>query len=69
MVEEEFVFVFEVSDYVFVMEDWFFIWFKGEMVKVLFKEILYVEVDRNYCKVFMENESYLLFVLLWNIEV
>jgi len=38
------------------------------MVKVLLKEILYVEADRNYCKVFTETESYLLSVPLRNIE-
>ena len=67
-VEQEFAPAPEASDHVSAMEDRLFIRSKGEMVKVLLKEILYAEADRNYCKVFTENESYLLSVPLRNIE-
>ncbi|WP_421947013.1 LytR/AlgR family response regulator transcription factor [Phaeodactylibacter xiamenensis] len=67
-VEEESAPAPEASDHVSAMEDRLFIRSKGEMVKVLLKEILYAEADRNYCKVFTENESYLLSVPLRNIE-
>jgi DNA-binding LytR/AlgR family response regulator len=67
-VEQESEPVPESSDHVSAMEDRLFIRSKGEMVKVLLKEILYAEADRNYCKVFTENESYLLSVPLRNIE-
>lgn len=67
-VEEESASVPDAIDHVSAMEDRLFIRSKGQMVKVLLKEILYAEADRNYCKVFTENESYLLSVPLRNIE-
>jgi DNA-binding LytR/AlgR family response regulator len=67
-VEQESAPVPEASDHVSAMEDRLFIRSKDQMVKVLLKEILYVEADRNYCKVFTENEHYLLSVPLRNIE-
>jgi DNA-binding LytR/AlgR family response regulator len=68
VVEEESAPAPEDSDHISAMEDRLFIRSKGEMVKVLLKEILYAEADRNYCKVFTENGSYLLSVPLRNIE-
>lgn len=67
-VEQESAPVTDASDHVSAMEDRLFIRSKGQMVKVLLKEILYAEADRNYCKMFTENESYLLSVPLRNIE-
>ena len=67
-VEQESAPVNETSDHISAMEDRLFIRSKEQMVKVLLKEILYVEADRNYCKVFTENERYLLSVPLRNIE-
>jgi DNA-binding LytR/AlgR family response regulator len=67
-VEQESAPVNETSDHVSAMEDRLFIRSKGHMVKVLLKEILYAEAERNYCKVHTEKESYLLSVPLRNVE-
>lgn len=67
-VEQESTPVNEVTDHVSAMNDRLFIRSKGQMVKVLLSEILYVEADRNYCKVNTEKQSYLLSVPLRNIE-
>ena len=58
----------ENTDHVSAMEDRLFIRHKNQMVKVLLSEILYAEADRNYCKVYTEEQSYLLSVPLRNIE-
>lgn len=67
-VEQESLSLNEVADHVSAMNDRLFIRHKGQMVKVLLSEILYVEADRNYCKVNTEKQTYLLSVPLLNIE-
>jgi len=67
-VEQESLPLNEVTDHVSAMNDRLFIRYKGQMVKVLLSEILYVEADRNYCKVNTEKQAYLLSVPLRNIE-
>ncbi|MFY0629647.1 MAG: response regulator [Flavobacteriaceae bacterium] len=67
-VEQESLPTNEVTDHISAMNDRLFIRHKGQMVKVLLSEILYVEADRNYCKVNTEKQAYLLSVPLRNIE-
>ena len=56
------------EDHVSSMDDRLFIRHKNQLVKVLLKDILYAEADRNYCKVHTEKQTYLLSVPLRNIE-
>ncbi|WP_020569452.1 LytR/AlgR family response regulator transcription factor [Neolewinella persica] len=58
----------ESTDHVSAMEDRLFIRHKDQMVKVMLTEILYAEADRNYCKIYTENQTFLLSVPLRNIE-
>lgn len=58
----------ESSDHVSTMEDRLFIKHKDQLVKVLLTEVLYAEADRSYCKIYTENQTYLLSVPLRNIE-
>ncbi|WP_027075328.1 LytR/AlgR family response regulator transcription factor [Maribacter antarcticus] len=43
-----------------VLHDRIFVRHKGRMVKLLFEDILYVEADRNYCKIVEINKEYTL---------
>ncbi|MEX0289301.1 MAG: LytR/AlgR family response regulator transcription factor [Flavobacteriaceae bacterium] len=56
------------GDHVAAMEDRLFLRHRGHMVKVELSEILFVEADRNYCKVVTADRSYLLSVPLRNLE-
>lgn len=67
-VEQESPSINEVTDHVSAMNDRLFIRYKNQMIKVLLSDILYVEADRNYCKVNTEKQAYLLSVPLRNIE-
>jgi len=67
-VEKESPSDYEATDHVSAMEDRLFIRHKGQMVKVLLSEILYVEADRNYCKIHTDGQTYLLSVPLRNVE-
>lgn len=40
------------------LEDRIFIRNNNKLIKVLLADILYIEADRNYCKIFIENQSY-----------
>ena len=66
-VEQESEPVLESNDHVSAMEDRLFIRQKNQMKRVLLKEILYVEADRNYCKLHTEKQTYLLSVPLRSI--
>jgi DNA-binding LytR/AlgR family response regulator len=52
----------------FIMSDRIFIKHKEKMVKVFIDEILYIEADRNYAKIFTKNKEYLLAITLKTIE-
>jgi DNA-binding LytR/AlgR family response regulator len=68
MVEKESEPSNESSDHVSAMDDRLFIRHKNQLVKVLLTDILFAEADRNYCKIYTENQTYLLSVPLRNIE-
>ncbi len=44
----------------YLLDDRIFVRFKDRMVKIVFDAILYVEADRNYCRIFTQNKEYLL---------
>jgi DNA-binding LytR/AlgR family response regulator len=56
------------SDHVSAMEDRLFLRQTGEMVKVFIDDILFVEADRNYCKVILKEKEYLLSIPLNKFE-
>ncbi len=47
-----------------VMDDRIFVRSKGKMTKLLFTDILYIEADRNYCKIVTSQGKHLLSVTL-----
>ena len=51
-----------------VLEDRIFIRHKGHMVKLLLADILYIEADRNYCKIVTTSNQYLLATTLKTME-
>lgn len=65
--EEELPPAADDTDHFSSMDDRLFIRHKGEMVKVAIKDILFLEADRNYCKMYTTAQEYLLSVPLANI--
>jgi DNA-binding LytR/AlgR family response regulator len=56
------------SDQMEVMDDRIFVRHNGSMEKILLVDILYVEADRNYCKIVTEANSYLITCTLKTME-
>ncbi len=52
----------------FILSDRIFIRHKEKMVKLMIADILYVEAERNYSRIFTTNNEYLLSVTLKTIE-
>jgi DNA-binding LytR/AlgR family response regulator len=50
----------QLADQMEVMEDRIFVRHNGNMEKILLLDILYVEADRNYCKIVTEANSHLI---------
>jgi DNA-binding LytR/AlgR family response regulator len=48
------------EDNTFLLDDRIFVRYKDRMVKIVFDDILYVEADRNYCRIFTQNKEFLL---------
>lgn len=48
------------EDNAYLLDDRIFVRFKDRMVKIVFDAILYVEADRNYCRIFTQQKEYLL---------
>jgi len=48
----------------FLLEDRLFVKHKDRMVKVFIKDILYIEAERNYCRIFTKEDPYLLVMTL-----
>lgn len=44
----------------YLLDDRIFVRFKDRMVKIVFDNILYVEAERNYCRIFTQHKEYLL---------
>ncbi len=58
----------EGEDQSFILKDRIFVRHKEKMVKVLISDILYVEADRNYSRIFTGIKEYLLSITLKTIE-
>ncbi len=50
----------EKEELIEFLNDRIFIRYRGQMIKLLLEEILYVEADRNYCHIVTPKQSYLL---------
>jgi DNA-binding LytR/AlgR family response regulator len=48
------------EDNTYLLDDRIFVRFKDRMVKIVFDAILYVEADRNYCRIYTPHKEYLL---------
>lgn len=52
----------------FILSDRIFVKHKEKMLKVFIEDILYIEADRNYAKIFTKNKEYLLATTLKTLE-
>ena len=52
----------------FILSDRIFVRHKEKMVKIMVAAILYIEADRNYCRIFTNGKEYLLSITLKTIE-
>ncbi|MEO7983089.1 MAG: LytTR family transcriptional regulator DNA-binding domain-containing protein [Bacteroidota bacterium] len=66
--EEENIPANEEQPHTFILSDRIFIRHKEKMVKLMIADILYVEAERNYSRIFTTKNEYLLSVTLKKIE-
>lgn len=52
----------------FILKDRIFVRCKDKMIKIMVPDILYIEADRNYSRIFTKEKEYLLSVTLKTIE-
>ncbi len=52
----------------FILSDRIFVRYKDKMIKIMVADILYIEADRNYSRIFAEGKEFLLSVTLKTIE-
>jgi DNA-binding LytR/AlgR family response regulator len=52
----------------FILSDRIFVRHAGKMIKVMLMDILYMEADRNYSRIFTKQKEYLLSITLKTIE-
>lgn len=52
------------NDEAFILNDCIFVRHLNSMVKVSITDILYIEAERNYCRIFSNNKEYLLVMTL-----
>jgi len=52
----------------FILSDRIFVRHREKMIKIIVADILYIEADRNYCRIFTRNKEYLLSITLKTIE-
>ena len=57
-----------VNDQPFILSDRIFVRQREKMIKILVADILYIEADRNYCRIFTKTNEYLLCITLKTIE-
>ena len=50
------------------LDDRIFVRYKEKMIKLQIDQILYVEADRNYCRIFCTDKDYIISVPLKNME-
>ena len=54
----------EVSDAPYILSDAIFVKHHEKMVKVIIEQILYIEAERNYCRIHSKGKEYLLVMTL-----
>ena len=52
----------------FILSDRIFVRHNGKMIKIMLMDILYMEADRNYSRIFTKQKEYLLSITLKTIE-
>jgi DNA-binding LytR/AlgR family response regulator len=52
----------------YILKDRIFVRNKDKMVKILFEDILYIEADRNYCRIYTKSKEYLLTMPMKSLE-
>jgi DNA-binding LytR/AlgR family response regulator len=52
----------------FILSDRIFVRYKEKMIKIMLGDILYMEADRNYSRIFTKDREYLLSITLKTIE-
>jgi DNA-binding LytR/AlgR family response regulator len=52
----------------FILSDRIFVRQREKMIKIFVADILYIEADRNYCRIFSKTHEYLLCITLKTIE-
>ncbi len=52
----------------FILSDCIFVRDHEKMVKIIIKDIYYIEADRNYCRIFSKEREYLLVLTLKDME-
>jgi len=52
----------------FILSDRIFVRYKEKMIKIMLADILYMEADRNYSRIFTNSREYVLSIPLKNIE-
>ncbi|HKC35134.1 MAG TPA: response regulator [Chitinophagaceae bacterium] len=57
-----------VGDQSFILSDRIFVRQREKMIKIIVADILYIEADRNYCRIFTKTNEYLLCITLKTIE-
>jgi len=57
-----------VGDQSFILSDRIFVRQREKMIKFIVADILYIEADRNYCRIFTKTNEYLLCITLKSIE-
>jgi DNA-binding LytR/AlgR family response regulator len=58
----------QLEDSPYFLSDRIFVRNKDKMVKILFQAILYVEAERNYCRIVTETKEYLLTMPMKSLE-
>lgn len=56
------------EDASYILSDRIFVRNKDRMVKILFEAILYIEADRNYCRIYTTTKEYLLTMPMKSLE-
>ena len=56
------------GDESFILSDRIFVRQREKMIKIIVADILYIEADRNYCRIFTKTNEYLLCITLKAIE-
>ena len=55
-------------DQPFILSDRIFVRQREKMIKIIVADILYIEADRNYCRIFTKTNEYVLSITLKTIE-